>query len=193
MAFSKREKNLLAATLAVLCVLSLDLYVLTPLLDRRAEARARRENLTVKTAHAGSLLQRSRLLGRTWRRMLAQGMKSDPAATESQILRSLRNWSADVGLRLSSLRPERSTEATELPEITVHLAGTGTMAAVSRLLLRIEEAKIPARIKMLQIGSRKDGTDDLSLHLKVSTLYCPATPMPPAKARKRPGANRGQR
>ena len=184
MVFSKREKIIVAAAVAVLGVLVLDLYVLTPLMDEWGAVKVRRDRLVAKTAQAGSLLRRRRLLGRTWRRMLAEGMTPDPAAAESQVLRSLRNWSADTGLRLSSLRPERSTEDSKLPEITVHAAGTGSMASVSRFLWRIETAKIPVKIKMLQLGSRRDGTDSLSLHLKVSTLYSP----PGSPSPKKPAA-----
>lgn len=116
--------------------------------------------------------------------MLDGGMRRDPAEAESQILRSLRNWSAEARVALSSQRPERSAEKSELPEITVHVAGTGSMATVSRLLWLIETVRVPIKIEMLQLGSRKDGTDDLSLHLKVSTLYVPSeSPSPKGLAR----------
>ena len=53
------------------------------------------------------------------------------------------------------------------------------MSAVSKLLWQIETSAIPAKIKMLQLGSRKEETDDLSVHLRVSTLYCPDVPRTP--------------
>jgi len=193
MVFSQREKIIVAATLAVLCVLVLDLYVLTPLLDEWSAAEAKRTDLSARMARAGSLIKRRRILGRTWRSMIDNGLKADPAEAESQILRSLRNWAYDARLNLSSLRPERSTEKTELPEITVHAAGTGSMSAVSRLLWRVETAKIPIKIRMLQLGSRKDGTDDLSLHLKISTLYSPPDAASANEPAKRRGALRGSR
>jgi hypothetical protein len=173
MVFTRREKAIIAATLAALCLLVLDFYVLTPLLKERDAVGANRERQLAELAKAKSLLERRRLLGRKWHAMFVGGTKRDPAEAEGQLLRALRDWSAEGGVRLSSLRPERSAEKSELPEIIVHAAGTGSMAAVSRLLSRIEAAQIPVKVRMLQLGSRKDGTDDLSLHLKVSTLYAP--------------------
>jgi hypothetical protein len=173
MVFTKREKTIIAATIAALCVLVLDVYVLTPVLKERAAAEADRAQRLAELENAASLLERRRLLGPKWRGMLAGGMKRDPGASESQLMRFLRDWSADVGVNLSSLRPERSAEKSKLPEIMVHAAGTGSMDAVSRLLWRVETARIPVKVRMLQLGSRKDGTDDLSLQLKVSTLYSP--------------------
>ena len=172
MVFTKRDRTIIAVTIAAVCLLVLDWYVLTPVLDGRQAVRAERDRLVAKMAQDRALLKRRELLGPKWD-MVSGGIRRDPAEAESQVLRSIRSWSTDTGVRLSSLRPERSTEKTELPEITVHVAGTGSMMAVSRLLWRIETAKIPIKIKMLQLGSRKDGTDDLSLHLRVSTLYLP--------------------
>ena len=193
MVFTKREKTILAATIAALCLLVLDFYVLTPLLKERADVQADKAQLVAKMDQARILLKRRRLLGPKWNGMLAGGMKNDPAEAESQLLRSLRDWSAEVGVRLSSLRPERSTEKLTLPEITVHAAGTGSMDAVSRLLWRIETARIPVKVRMLQLGSRKDGTDYLALHLRLSTLYCPPGLASPERGDRGREAGGGER
>ena len=191
MVFTKREKAIIAATVAALCLLVLDFYVLRPLLSERDAAQAERERLAAEMNQAKSLFERRGLLGPKWQRMVADGLRGDPAEAESQILRSLRNWCADAGVRLSSLRPDRSAEKKELPEITVHVVGTGSMAAASRLLWRIETARVPAKVKMLTLGSRKDGTDDLSLHLRVSTLYSPAGAGRPEQVAKGPAYTGG--
>ena len=172
MAFSNREKIIIAATVAALCFLVLS-YGLGRLLNERAAVKDNEALLVAKLAKAGVLFERRRMLEPRWRQMLAGGLRSDPAEAESQLLRALRDWSVEVGVKLSSLRPDRSGEKSKLPEIIVHAAGSGSMSSVSRLLWRIETARIPVKIRMLQLGSRKDGTDDLSLHLRVSTLYCP--------------------
>ena len=193
MVFTKREKLIVIAAVAAVCLLALDVYVLTPLLEARDSVAATLAQRTARLTQARGLLRRRREVEDTWRGMLAGGMKHDPAAAESQLLRSLRDWSADVNVRLTSLRPQRSMEKTELPEIVVHAAGAGSMDAVSRLLRRIETAKIPVKIKMVQLGSRKEGTDDLSLHLRVSTLYLPEAPAPAGRAASRPTSQRGDR
>ena len=193
MVFSKREKIIITATIAALCLLALDAYVLTPAMDERQALTARRTRLLAKMAQAQSLLERRRVLNHKWRTMLADGLKDAPAEAESQLLHSLGDWCSDARVRLSSLRPERSAEKSELPEVTVHAAGTGSMASISRLLWRIEKARIPAKIKMLQLGSRKDGTDDLSLHVKVSTLYSPSPTGRAARTTRRGEADRPAR
>ena len=56
MVFSQREKVIVAATLATLCVLVLDLYVLTPLLGEWVAVEAKRTDLSARMARAGSLI-----------------------------------------------------------------------------------------------------------------------------------------
>ena len=187
MTFTKRERLLLAAAGAVLCILALDVYVLTPFLEERAATQDKHAKLQGQLAQATGLLRRRRVLGRKWNQMLAGGLQGDPAEAESKLLRSLRDWCGQAGVRLSSLRPERSAEETTLPVISVDMTGTGPMEGVSRLLWRIETARLPVRISMLQLGSRKDGADDLSIHLRVSTLYAPGVPASP---RREPPADR---
>jgi len=176
MAFTKRERLILLVMVAVLGALVLDRFALTPLLDRRQEVQTRRDALLSEMARAESLLHRRRVIGPRWRRMMAEGMKRDPGEAESQVLRAIGAWADEARLDLVSLRPERSDEETLLPEIEFRATGTGSMAAVSRFLWRLETAAIPLRVKALELASRREGTDNLSIQLKVSTLYLPGQP-----------------
>jgi len=110
--------------------------------------------------------------------MIAGGLKRDPAEAESQILQAVGDWARDAGLKMSSVKPERMPDKRSLQEISFQAAGTGPMNAVARFLWRLETSKVPIRIKELQLGSRKEGTDDLTLQLRLSTLY--QAPEPPA-------------
>jgi len=45
------------------------------------------------------------------------------------------------------------------------------MQSVGRLIWRIENAQLPIRIEDIQLGSRTEGVDDMSLQLKLSAIY----------------------
>jgi len=47
------------------------------------------------------------------------------------------------------------------------------MAAISRFMWRLQTSKVPIRVTDLSITTRRDGIDDLSLDLGISTLYLP--------------------
>ena len=177
MILSRRERLLIAATLIAVAALVLVRYAVTPLLDARDAAEARKQGLLDEMDRARGLLAHERRLSPEWRAMTAAGLRRDPTEAESQVLHAVGDWAMEAGLRLSSLKPERVSEKKHLQEINFQATGTGSMNAVARFLWRVETAGIPIRLKELQLGSRKEGTDDLTLQLRLSTLY-QATPPP---------------
>jgi hypothetical protein len=178
MFLSKRERFIIAAAVIVVALLVLDRYVVSPLLECCDRAAARKEGVLADIQRGQDLLARKREIGPKWREMIAGGLKRDPAEAESQILHAVGDWARDAGLKMSSVKPERMPDKRSLQEISFQAAGTGPMNAVARFLWRLETSKVPIRIKELQLGSRKEGTDDLTLQLRLSTLY--QAPEPPA-------------
>jgi Tfp pilus assembly protein PilO len=176
MTFSKRERIILIATLVVLGALALDWFALTPLLERIDEVETQRNLLLNRMTKAETVLNRRRVLAPRWRRMVAGSLKNDPGEAESQVLHAIGAWAERAGLNLTSVRPDRSAEETPLPEIDFRAAGTGSMSAVSRFLHGMQTGDIPVRVKNLQLSSRKEGTDSLSLQVTFSTLYVPPDP-----------------
>jgi hypothetical protein len=178
MFLSKRERFIIAAAVIVVALLVLDRYVVSPLLECCDRAAALKESKLADIQRGQDLLARNREIGPKWREMIAGGLKRDPAEAESQILHAVGDWARDAGLKMSSVKPERMPDKRSLQEISFQAAGTGPMNAVARFLWRLETSKVPIRIKELQLGSRKEGTDDLTLQLRLSTLY--QAPEPPA-------------
>ena len=102
--------------------------------------------------------------------MLKSGLKSDAASAESAVLNALRDWAEESGLILSSLKPERSSKRGQLQEITFQAVCTGSMDGVSKFLWRVEDAALPIKISDLQLSARKEGSDDLTLQIRVAAL-----------------------
>lgn len=183
MNLSKREKWLAVTVLCILAVLVFDQLLLTPYLDRRARLEAEKQDLLEELQRARRLFSQCKQLGVKWQNMLAAGLRNDPATTESAVLNALREWSQESGLTLTSLRPERSVQHGELREIIIQAAGVGGMSAVSRFLWHIETTSLPVRMGDLQLGARKEGTDDLALQVRVSALCLAPAPAAAAKIR----------
>jgi Tfp pilus assembly protein PilO len=179
MILSRRERLIIAATLIVVAMLVLDRYAVTPLLNARDAADAQKQGLLDEMDRGRATLASEREIDPKWQKMVAAGLKQDPTEAESQVLHAVGDWATEAGLRLSSMKPERVPEKKHLQEITFQATGTGSMNAVARFLWRVETAGIPIRLKELQLGSRKEGTDDLTLQLRLSTLYQAATPPAP--------------
>jgi len=170
---SRRERTIAIIALGALVLLVLDHYVLTPVLDDRERVRMEAQTLMQDTEQALNLFERSKTAARRWREMTQAGMKEDAAEAESQMLHAVRDWAERTGLSLASVRPERVAGGEDLKQITFRAAGTGPMRSVARFLWEMHSSQVPLRIHDLQLGSRTEGRDDLSLQLRFSTLYAP--------------------
>jgi Tfp pilus assembly protein PilO len=182
MILSRRERLIIAATLIAVAALVLDRYAVTPLLDARDAAEVQKQGLLDEMDRGRTMLASEREIGPKWQKMVAAGLRRDPTEAESQVLHAVGDWAMEAGLRLSSLKPDRAPEKKHLQEINFQATGTGSMNAVSRFLWRVETAGIPIRVKELQLGSRKEGTDDLTLQLRLSTIYQAGRPAAPSEA-----------
>lgn len=189
MVLSKRERLIIAGSALVLGALALDQFVLTPLKAAWDQTQAQKLALQAEMNRARSTLKSGREMAPKWRDMTAAGIKLDPAEAESQVLHAIRDWSAESGVTLSMLKPDRLTEKTQLPAISFQAGAAGSMDAIGKWLWRMQYAKIPLRITELQLSSRKEGTDDLTATLRLSTLYM-STQAPAAAPAK---AGRGAR
>jgi len=170
MILAKRERLIIAITVIAVSILVLDRYVLTPVSDKYRELDLTKQRLLLKVQRAEMLLSRRQQVEPRWRQMLAGGLRRDPGEAESQIIHAVRDWSEEAGLKLPSLKPERTMEKTELREITFHLTGGGSMSSMSRFLWRLETAQVPIKLKTMELRSRKEGTNDLALQsLRIST------------------------
>ena len=173
MVLSKRERYIALATVIAVAILALDRLVLTPLQERRAAVQGEEQRVLADLERARVLFARKKRLWPKWQEMLDAGLKSGPEEAVSRVLHAVRNWSQEAGFTLSSLRPERATPKGELQEIIFQASGTGPMRGVARFLWRLESSSLPIRITDLQLGTRKEGTDDLSLQLRISALCLP--------------------
>lgn len=184
MTLSKRERYIIAASIAAVLLVALDRYVVTPLFERRARTVAAKAEAVGRMENALNLFAQSRRMTRKWQEMLASGFRGDTTHVESALLRALRDWSRESGLTLSSLKPERLAEEGAFSAVSVHAVGSGTMESVAKFLWRVETAKLPLKIEEFQVGARREATDDLSLQMRLSALHIPEEPK-----RAAPGPN----
>jgi len=175
MVLSKRERVILIVTFVVVGALIVDKIILGPVTGRLDEMKGQRDLLVAEVAEAQSLFERQRLLAPRYKAMLSDGFRNDTEA-ESRVLRALREWSDATGVTLSSVKPERVASDQGLKEMTFVVAGKGTLRSVAELLYQIETAALPIKVKNMQLGLASEGTDSMSLQLRLSALYLGAEP-----------------
>lgn len=201
MVLSKREKYVFFGTLAAVSLLAVDRMAIQPLFNQRDAMMSKRDKLAGELRSADKVMAEHRRLGGQWQDMLRSGMKSDSDEAVDQVRRSIYAWAGDTGVTVSLVKPESLTEKSRLPRAGVQVTGTGRMEAVARLLYRVQTASIPIKITEVQLSSRKEGTDDLNMQFRISTLYAPGQsasapavaaapgPMRPPRTRRPPASS----
>ena len=192
MALSKRERYIAATTIVAILAVALDRYMVTPLLERRWQTEAAKQEAVRQMENASNLFSQRKRMTQKWQGMVTAGFAGNVAQAESVLLRALRDWSNESGLDLSSLKPETAAQQGPLRQVTVHAVGEGPMRSVAQFLWLVETAELPLKVEEMQIGARKEGADDLSLQLRISTLYVPHEadrPAPQPRANASAGEN----
>ena len=171
MVLSKRERYIVILTTTVVGVLALDWLFVTPLLARRAtvaeeitlaESDVTQQQLDIDTAIAAR---------RKWKDVSGGTVKRDTPEVETQVYGAVQGWAKDSRMNLTSFRYERTEKEKGFNKVTFIATGTGGMEQISRFLYRIQTASIPVRIVDLNLTTKKEGTDDLGLQVKIASVF----------------------
>ncbi len=184
MVLSRRERTIAIVTAVVVGALAIDRLALTPLLAKRDSMEAAKAKLTLDLNSTRRLMATRRELAPRWNQMIRTTLKDDVGQAESQVLNRLSAWARECGVKLSLMKPERLMEKSQLPQITFQAPGTGTAEALAKLLYKVQTADIPIKVIELGVSSPKEGSEELSLTLRISTIYLP--PPPPGRQAPKP-------
>lgn len=103
-----------------------------------------------------------------WDRM---GVKVTPAEADTRLSHYLDTWTREAHLKLVNIKPERSPPENKMfATVTSHATVTGRQPDLVRLMWALTNSPIPLKVDEVNITSKKEGTDDLQMTLKVTTL-----------------------
>ncbi len=170
---SKRERSIAIAVIVVVAAVIVYQFLLVPYLKERQTVADNRAHVSEQLADAERLFKRQEGLKKVWMEIKSGGLKSSRGQAESQAQQAVLEWAKSAGVNVASLKPERDVTQNQFQVISFHVTGYGSMQSISTLLWSLETATIPVRVNDLQITPRKEGTDDLTLQISVSTLCLP--------------------
>ena len=174
MARTTRERYFMIGVAAAVGLWAGDHFVFTPYRDARLAVAADLEAAREDEAAVVRLRREERRMRRAWSHMRAAGIESPPSELEGRVLHAMRTWAQSAGVAHLSLRPSRVNRDHGFVQVVVHAGGSGSTAAVARLLWSVESAtNVPIRVDELRLTPAKEGADDLQIELTVSTLCTP--------------------
>src|SRR5947207_460785 len=177
MALGKRERILAWAVGGVIGLYLADTLVLNPYLaDAKALTDMRlKEKEDAETVRLLKYKEKSL-------RPRVDALPTDPKDAERQLLGAITDWATQTGVTMSSVKPEYVDSKNQMREIMVQASGSGRNEAMVKFIVKLQHAKFPLKVVKMQLGTRNNDSEDLTMQLRVSTLYkAPEQKNEPAK------------
>ena len=189
MTLSQRERYIVIFTVAVVGVLGLDKFFVSPLLARMEEVKIKIEKSESELADQERDMTNARRARRKWATASGGTVKRDAPEVESQINNTVRNWANETRMSFTGFRPFGTDKEKGFTRITYVVTGAGSMEQIGRFLHKIQTAKIPVRIIDLQLSPKtREGVDDLNLSLKLASIIETPDADKPKPAAGQPGS-----
>jgi hypothetical protein len=168
---SKRERYIAIGVLAAVGIFGLDYFFVGPLWAARADLDKKIAEKSDDVRKEKKMIDESRRRERTWADMQKNGLRRrDDSEAAAPVMSSINEWAKD-NVVLSTVKPERSEKEKDFQKQTFRATASGRMRDIREFLIRIQESPIPVKVSDLQLSAHKEGTDDLSLQIGISTAY----------------------
>jgi hypothetical protein len=175
--FSNRERYVGVAVAVAVAIFALDRYLLSPYLARLEAVDLEQQDATVQLDKQTAVFNDQRRLRKVWSDMRANNaLVPDAWQAEAQLMQALQTWADEAGVKVGTRKPEQPVPEAGFVRTGVQFTGTGSTAAISKFLWRLETAPLPIRVSELTLRSRVENTDNLTVNLNVSTLSIVPTP-----------------
>ena len=156
---------------AAVLILILDRLVFTPMMKTWEERSAEISTLQKSITKGRSLIERADRTQAIWRDMQANALPKDSAQAEQEVISAFDKWGHASGTDLGSIKPQWKRGATDRYSILeCRIDASGNVAALTRFLYEVEKSPLALRIDSLDLTSRDDQGQKLTLSLLVSGL-----------------------
>jgi len=158
------------AGIAVL-LLVLDSVVVTPLTKAWQTRSAEIVRLQKNVTEGRSILERAARTQGLWSEMQKQALVKDTAAAEQDLISAFDRWGRAANIELGAIKPQWKRGASNrYSQLECRVDATGSLATLSRFLYEVEKSALALRIDSVELTSRDEQGQKLSLGLLVSGL-----------------------
>ena len=113
---------------------------------------------------------RERTIRSRWDGMRTNTLPNNVSAAVSEVLKAFYRWSQDSGISISSTKPQWKRNSDDYMTLECRAEAFGTMPALTRFLYELEKDPLPLKVEAVEISSRDNDGQQLSLALQVSGL-----------------------
>ncbi len=170
MRIENRQRVLIVATLALAAMLAADKLVCEPLFGVWQARAARLSELRKSVADGTLLMQRQRSLRARWERIQTNALPRNTSLAEQQLLKAFDGWAQDSRVSITGMTPQWKHAADDYRTLECHVDASGSLSALTRLLYDVEKSPMALELESVDIRSRDDAGQELTMGLVVSGL-----------------------
>jgi hypothetical protein len=170
MKIENRQRTLAIAAITVVVLLASDRLIFAPL-TRSWKARAERiAELKREVSQGGMLLERERVIRTRWSAMRTNTLPNNVSAAESEVFKAFDRWEQDSKISVTSKKPQWKRNEDDYMTFECRVDASGTLSALTRFLYEVEKDPLALKVESVEITSRDNNGQQLSLALQVSGL-----------------------
>jgi hypothetical protein len=166
-----RQRALVIGAGAMVALYILDAVLFSPLTKMWQAHAAEIVKLRGDIARGRSLIARAAQTDRVWAEMQANALPKDAAQGEQDVLTAVSRWGAANNVTLDGLRQQWKRGANERYSLfECRVDATGNINTLSRFLWELERSPLALRVDSVELTSRDDYGQKLTLGLIISGL-----------------------
>jgi type II secretory pathway component PulM len=168
---TKRERNLAIGAGATVGALILYFFIISPLEQAWSDVENGQRTVLQQRNDAQLVFDKRDHLQKVWDKLHKAGLQSDASLAESQAENAISRIADQAGVNDVSLKTDSAGTEGSFQVTGLSMQGKGSMRQISQMIYLLESAPTPLRIISLQISpQQKEGTDDLSVQVGLSTI-----------------------
>jgi hypothetical protein len=168
---NNRQRLLMILAGAAILLLVLDRLVLAPTLKSWRTRSAEIARLQKNVTEGRGMIARAAQIQTRWAEMQTQALPKDAAKAEQDLISAFDRWSRASNVELGSIKPQWKRGATpRYSQLECRVDATGSLATLTRFLYELEKSALPLRVDSVELTSRDELGQKLTLGLLVSGL-----------------------
>ena len=170
MKIKNRQQLLTIAAIVVVALFATDKLILSPL-GSLWTARSKQINALRKKVEDGrQLIRRDDSLRVRWSQMRTNTLPNNESLAEQQLLKALDRWAQESRISMTSFGHQLKHDSDEFMTLQCRVEASGTMERVSQFLYDLEKDPMALRLEAIEISSRDNEGQQLSLGLQITGL-----------------------
>lgn len=165
-----RETLLLLVAGLTLGGLVFDRMILTPAIAYYQETAEEIKLLEENMMKGKILIDRERILRRTWAEMQRDDLPKNVSEAENMVLKPFDSWITDSRLELLSFKLQWNEVDEEYNTLECFAVAQGSLEQITRFLYLLETDPLPLNIENLELSDLTGNGDQLRLNLRFSGI-----------------------